>query len=338
MPEIIGQYVDQIMTTELRPLGNMPRGVAHQLYEAVRRHTGKPLSTTMAQAIVNRVEPGDRVVILCGAGGPPSLPTGEIDGLLGAVAIARILSLGLGAEVHLASVERFMEPLAEVVRAGELNVRLGEDDHRPGTVTLHVSPQDDEAGREFSRAILDDLRPCLVLAIELLAPNRAGVIHGATGNPWHDVHFDSAALFERARAQGVLTCGIGDAGNEAGFGAIPEVAAIQPAGGTCRCPCGAGMAAAVTTDHVLTAAISDWGGYAVTALIAYLVERPDLIADADYVENLLRAAVRAGVVCGWHARPTLSDDGVPLDAQRAAATLIRTAVTQALTRAPSPSH
>ncbi len=338
MPEIIGQYIDQIMTAELRPIGNMPRGVAHQLYQAVRRHTGKPLSTAMAQGIAGRVEPGDRVVILCGAGGAPSLPTGEIDGLLGAVALARVLTLGIGAEVHIASVARFMEPLAEVVRAGELNVRLGEDDHRPGTVTLRVSPEDDGEGRTFSHRILEELRPSLVLAIELLAPNRAGIIHGATGNPWHDVHFDSALLFELARSQGVLTCGIGDAGNEAGFGAIPEVAAIQPAGARCRCPCGGGMASAVTTDHVLTAAISDWGGYAVTAVIAYLIERPDLIADADYVDNILRAAVRSGVVCGWHARPTLSDDGVPLAAQRAAATLMQTAVTQALTRACSPSH
>jgi D-glutamate cyclase len=338
LPEIIGQYVDQIMTAELRPIGNMPRGVAHRLYEAVRRHTGKPLSTAMAQGIVNRVEPGDRVLILCGAGGAPSLPTGEIDGLLGAVALARVLTLGIGAEAHIAAVERFMAPLAEVVRAGELNLRLGDDDHRPGTVTLHVSPENDDAGRAFGHRVLEELRPSLVLAIELLAPNRAGVIHGATGNPWHDVHFNSAPLFELARSRGILTCGIGDAGNEVGFGAIPEVAAIQPQGATCRCPCRSGMASAVPTDHVLTAAISDWGGYAVTALIAYLLNRPDLTADADYVENILRAAVRSGVVCGWHARPTLSDDGVPLAAQRAAATLMRTAVTQALTEARSPSH
>ncbi|RZT28536.1 uncharacterized protein DUF4392 [Kribbella sp. VKM Ac-2569] len=338
MPAIIGQYVDQIMTTELRPLGNMPRGVAHKLYDAVRRRTGTPLSTAMAEGIVNRVTAGDTVLILCGAGGPPTLPTGEIDGLLGAVALARVLALGLRAEVHLASVERFMEPLTQVVRAGELNVRLGPEDHRPGSITLHISPEDDDLGREFSGRILDELQPALVLAIELLSPNRAGIIHGATGLPWHDVHFDSAVLFKLAQSRGILTCGIGDAGNEAGFGSVPEVGTIQPQGSVCRCPCGAGMASAVATDLVLSAAISDWGGYAVTALIAYLIRRPDLIADPDYVENLLRAAVRSGAVCGWYARPTLSDDGVPLVAQRAAATLMQTAVTQALLQADSPSH
>jgi hypothetical protein len=203
---------------------------------------------------------------------------------------------------------------------------------------LHVSPEDDALGEKFSRQILDDLAPRLVLAIELLSPNRAGIIHGATGNPWHEVHFDSATLFGLARERGILTAGIGDAGNEAGFGSIPEVATIQPEGAICRCPCGAGIASAVVTDVVLTAAISDWGGYAVTALLAYLLRRPDLIADADYVEAILRAAVRAGVVCGWYARPTLSDDGVPLAAQRAAATLMQTAVVQALLEAHSPAH
>ncbi|SFJ45170.1 protein of unknown function [Amycolatopsis sacchari] len=338
MPEVVGQYVDQIMTAELRPVGNMPRGVAHRLYEAVRGRAKGPLSTAMATAIHDRVGEGDRVLVVCGAGGAPSLPRGEIDGLPGAIALARVLTLGLGAEVHLAAEPRFVRPLEEIARAGQLNVHSDAFGHGPAEVTIHVSPEDDAEGARFSTAVLDELRPALVLAIEKLAPNHAGVIHGATGNPWHDVHFNPAPLFAAATARGVLTCGIGDAGNEAGFGAVPEVAVIQPAGARCRCACGGGMAAAVAADHVLTAAISDWGGYAVTALLAYLLRRPDLAADADYVEELLRAAVRSGVVCGWHARPVLSDDGVPLDAQRAAVTLMRTAVTQALSHSVSPSH
>jgi hypothetical protein len=338
VPEVIGQYIDQIMTTELRPVGNMPRGVAHRLYEAVRERQKGPLSTAMATAIQDRVAEGDRVLIVCGAGGAPSLPTGEIDGLLGAVALARVLTLGLGAQAHLAAEPRFFSPLREIARAGHLNVHSDAVGPAPAEVTIHTSPEDDADGARFATAILDELRPVLVLAIEKLAPNRAGIIHGATGNPWHAEHFDPAPLFEAATARGILTCGIGDAGNEVGFGAVPEVAEIQPEGARCRCACGGGMAAAVATDLVLTAAISDWGGYAVTALLAYLLRRPDLVADADYVEDLLRAAVRSGVVCGWHARPVLSDDGVPLDAQRAAATLMRTAVTQALSTSYSPSH
>lgn len=141
-----------------------------------------------------------------------------------------------------------------------------------------------------------------------------------------------------ARDRNILTCGIGDAGNEVGFGAITEVKTIQPQGEKCRCNCGGGIASAVVADVVLTAAISDWGGYAVTALIAFIIKRPELLVTADYVERILKAAIDAGLVCGWNARPTLSDDGVPLEAQRAAVTLMQTAVLQALSTVNSPSH
>lgn len=338
MPAVVGQYIDQVMTTELRPIGNMPRGIAHRLYDAVRARTAAPLSTTMALALIDRIEPGDRVLVLCGAGGVPSLPTGEIDGLLGAIAIARALTLGLDADVHIAAEDRFIHPLTEVARAGGLNVRRLPTDVWAGSVALHVSPEDDSLGRAFSDTVMDSVRPSVVLAIEKLSVNRYGVIHGATGDAWDGPHFDATTIFRIARERGVLTCGIGDAGNEVGFGSVPEVREIQPQGAVCRCPCGGGMAAAIPADVVLAAAISDWGGYAVADMLALVLGRSDLLADADYVEEILRAAVRAGVVCGWYARPMLSDDGVPLPAQRAAATLMATAVTQATLRAPSPAH
>ncbi len=338
MANVVGQYIDQVMTMELRPIGNMPRGVAHLLYEAVRKRSESPLSTRMAESIIAAVKPGDVVLILCGAGGYPSLPTGEVDGIPGAVSLARILTLGLGAEVHIATVARFIEPLKAVLRAGELNVKIDSKDHRPGTVTLHISPEEDTSGQQFSAEIMDLLSPAAVIAIELLSVNDRGIIHGATGNPWHEVHYDVAPLFEIAKNRNIATFGIGDAGNEAGFGAITEVKTIQPEGGKCRCDCGGGMASAVVADYVLAAAISDWGAYAVTALIAFIIKRPDLLVNADYVERILKSAVDSGLVCGWNARPTLSDDGVPLEAQRAAVTLMQTAVLQALSTVHSPSH
>lgn len=330
MAEIIGEYIDRICSTELRPIGNLPRGVAHRLYDAVRAKGGKPLTYAMAGAILDAVSEGSRVVILAGAGGAPTLPNGEIDGLPGSAVIARALILGRGADVHILAEPRFQKPVREVLRAAELNVHDGGEHRLADSVVVHASPEDDDEGKEFSHRILDELQPSLVLAIEKLAPNRHGVIHGSTGIAWHDVHFNPAFIIDEARERGILTCGIGDAGNEAGFGSIPEVGDIMPEGAVCRCPCGGGMATAVVTDHLLCAAISDWGGYGLTAMLAFLLRRPDLLASPDLVERMLRAAVNSGVVCGWYARPVLCDDGVPLDAQRAAATLIGTAVTQAL--------
>jgi hypothetical protein len=339
MAEIIGEYIDRICSTELRPIGNLPRGVAHRLYDAVRGKGGKPLTFAMATAILDAVGEGDRVVIAAGAGGAPTLPNGEIDGLPGTAVIARALALGRGADVHVLVEERFQGPVRAVLRAAELNVHDGGPHRLADSVVVHTSPVDDEEGEAFSHRILDELEPSLVLAIEKLAPNKNGVIHGSTGIFWHDVHFNPQFIIDEASRRGVLTCGIGDAGNEAGFGSIPEVGEIMPEGAACRCPCGGGMAAAVRTDHLLCAAISDWGGYGLVGVLCYLMRRPDLLADADVVERILRAAVASGVVCGWYARPVLCDDGVPLDAQRAAATLISTAVKQALLEhAHSASH
>ena len=339
MPEIIAEYVDRICSTELRPIGNLPRGVAHRLYDAARARAGTPLTLAMATAVLDAVGPGDRVVLLAGAGGAPTLPRGEIDGLPGAAVIARALVLGRGADVHVVAEERFQGPFRAVLGAAELNVHDGGAHRLADSVVLHTGPEDDGEAERFSYRLLDDLEPSLVLAIEKLAPNRKGVIHGATGIGWHDVHFNPAFVVEEAGRRGILTCGIGDAGNEVGFGGVPEVAEIMPEGATCRCPCEAGMATAVVTDLLISAAISDWGGYGLTAMLAFLMRRPDLLAGPDLVERMLRAAVASGVVCGWYARPVLCDDGVPLDAQRAAATLISTAVTQALyEHAHSASH
>jgi D-glutamate cyclase len=339
MPKIIGEYVDRICSTELRPIGNLPRGVAHRLYDAARQKSSDPLSYAMATALTERLTAHDRVLIVTGAGGAPSLPDGEIDGLLGTTAIARCLTLGLGVDVHVLVENRFVEPVHAVLRAGELIPRAPHDEPLAASVRVHETPIEDTEARAFSLRILDALQPAAVIGIEKLAPNAHGIIHGATGNPWHGEHSNPQYLFDEANRQGILTCGIGDAGNEVGFGSIPEVAEIMPEGGLCRCPCRGGMASAVQTDYLISAAISDWGGYGLAAMVAYLLRRPDLTVGADLVERMLRAAVDAGVVCGWFARPVLCDDGVPLPAQRAAATLIETAVHQGLlTHAHSPSH
>jgi hypothetical protein len=339
MPTIIGEYIDQLTSTELRPIGNMPRGVAHKLYNAARSRAGDPLSYTMASALIGEVSAGQRVLIVTGAGGPPNMPTGEVDGLLGTVALARALTIGLGAEVHILVEERFLAPIAAVARAGQLNIRTASGPPWADSVVIHETPVDDEAALEFSLRIIDELEPTAVIAIEKLSINRNGVIHGVTGLPWSDVHYNAAPLFEEARRRHILTCGIGDGGNEIGWGSFPEVREIMPEGAVCRCPCKGGIAAAVSTDVFLAAAISDWGAYGLVAMMSFMLKRADLIADADYVEDLLRAAAAAGVVCGWYSRPMLSDDGVPLPAQRALATLLETAVTQAfLAHTHSSSH
>jgi hypothetical protein len=341
MPAVIGEYVDRLCTVEMRPSGgNLPRGLMHRLYAAARPEGEPPLTLAMAEALVNGTKPGDTVFILTGAGGPPVLPRGEVDGLLGAAALARSLTLSLGVQTILLTEERTEQPLGAVCRAAGLNFRRADDDATANSVIFVPMSLDADECEAQATELLDAYRPAALIAIEKLSPNRKGVIHGSTGISYDENHAKPQFLFEEARRRGIVTAGIGDGGNEVGFGKVAElVADIVPAGRVCSCPCGAGNIAAVATDHLVVAAISNWGGYGVSAMIAYLKGDPaSTLINEDDLERMLQACVDNGAYDGAYARPLLSDDGVPLEAHRSFITLLRNIVQIGQSDLASPGH
>jgi hypothetical protein len=294
----------------------------------------------MAEGIIANVHAGDTVFILTGAGGPPVLPHGEVDGPLGAAALARSLALTLGAEVVILTEERAELPLGAVCRAAGLNFRGAEDEPIANSVVfVPMSLRADECEAQAGE-LLDTYAPTAVIAIEKLSPNKNGIIHGSTGLSYDDTHAKPQFLFDEARKRGILTAGIGDGGNEVGFGSVAEeIADIIPTGRVCLCPCGGGIIARVEVDHLVVAAISNWGGYGVAAMLAFLTSSPasGLIDDAD-LERMLRACVDNGAYDGAYARPLLSDDGVRLEAQRAFILLLRELVAIGQSSLSSPGH
>lgn len=326
MPVIAGDNIDKLCSLEFRPGdSNIPRGIIARMYEAARARAGAPLSTTMGQAIIERVKAGDNAVIFTGAGSAPYFPKAEIDGIPGAAAIARALTLGLGARVHIAVEPRAFEPMIAALRAAELNAVLATDDGElpPQAVVVHGSPIDEAEGRAFSDRLLDELAPSLVLAIEKLSESHSdGRVRGATGWDWHDTHFKPQYVFEQARARGILTAGIGDGGNEVGYGSLPEAVDIVPSGKI--------SAAATATDHLWVASVSDWGGYGLSTILAILLKRPEVAVTPRIVERMLDAVVLAGAVDGLYARPITGDDGYPLEAQTALAMMLQIAISQTL--------
>jgi D-glutamate cyclase len=341
VPEVIAEYVDRLCTVEMRPSrGNLPRGMMHRLYAAARPAGEKPLTLAMAQALTARVKPGETVFILTGAGGPPVLPRGEVDGLLGAAALARAITLNLGAQAVLLTEERTEQPLGAVCRAAGLNFRREDEDETANSVvfipmSLAAAECEAQAGE-----LIDRYQPAAVIAIEKLSPNKNGIIHGSTGISYDENHAKPQFLFDEARRRDILTAGIGDGGNEVGFGKVGEaVADIIPAGRMCHCPCKGGNIAAVATDHLVVAAISNWGGYGVAAMIAYLKGDPaSTLIDEDDLERMLRACVDNGAYDGAFARPLLSDDGVPLAVHRALITMLRNIVVTGQSDLTSPGH
>jgi hypothetical protein len=340
MPEIIGEYIDRLTTIEMRPSrGNLPRGVMHRLYEAGRERSEGPLVHRMAAALAARVSPGDHVLIMTGAGDPAKLPHSELDGLPGAVAVARALHLTLGARPVVVAEERSLLPLRATVRAAGLNPRRLADAPSANSVVLEPSPIPRDSCVAHAAALFDTLAPAALVCIEKLSPNPEGVIHDITGNPLDDTHTKPDVYVAAAADRGVLTCGIGDGGNEVGFGSVREtVADVMPAGRHCGCPCAGGNAAAVATDELLVAAISDWGGYALSAMLAFATGEHAAVVRPHEVERMIRAAVDAGAFDGTTARPTLSDDGVDLATQVAFATMLATIVDHGASEFTSPAH
>jgi hypothetical protein len=104
-------------------------------------------------------------------------------------------------------------------------------------------------------------------------------------------------------------------------------------------PCKGGAAAAVATDHLVVAAISNWGCYGITAMMTYLLGAPvHHVVQADDVDRMLRACVDVGAYDGAFARPVLSDDGVPLATHRSLATMLQSIVAIGQSTLASPGH
>jgi len=337
MPEVIGEYVDRLCTIEMRPAeSNLPRGVMHRLYAAARGD-GPPLTFLAANALVSTVARGDTVYLLTGAGGPPVLPNGEVDGLLGTAALARVLCLGCRANVVILTEARVEEPLRAACQGAGLNF-VTDGPEMANSVHFVPMPVGDEACREQAGDLLA-ADPVAVVTVEKLSPNDKGVIHGITGISYHDVHANPKYIVDGARSRGILTVGIGDGGNEVGYGAIAStVAEVMPAGSTCVCGCGGGTAAAVATDVLVVAAISNWGAYGVAAMMCWLLGTPEHLVAADDVDRMLRDVVRAGAFDGCFARPVLCDDGVPLGVHRGFLAMLHSITDIAAMKIESPGH
>ena len=62
--------------------------------------------------------------------------------------------------------------------------------------------------------------PAMLISIEKLGPNPEGIACSSTGTPSTEQRGRAEYMFDLAKARGIPTLGIGDNGNEIGFGLI----------------------------------------------------------------------------------------------------------------------
>ncbi len=324
--------VDRLVTVEMRNRG-MPAGKIIPLYDAARAECGgEPLAFRAASSLLSRTRRHDNVLIVTGAGSGPLIPNGENDGPVGAAVLARALHLGIGCTPLLVCEPHHAAPVAAACEA--IGVGMRSVDQAIGSRVggaLVTSPARQDEVDDWSRELLDRLQPSAIIAIERLGPNSKGIVHGATGLSGWDPLVDLAPLFTVAAERGILSIGIGDAGNEIGFGRIvDDVRRIQPHGSVCQCECGAGMATVVPTDVLVVAAVSNWGAYGIGACLAMLLERADLQHTPEEAERVILRCLEAGGLEAMFCTRRFFVDGIAGEVSVAIVQLLREMVRIAL--------
>ena len=334
MPKIVADSIDQLVSIEMRYASGLPRGVTRPLYEAAREaQGGDPLVYLAAERLLREVSSGDVVLFVTGSGARLGLHKGETDGPLGAASLGRALDFGLGARTVYICDEAHEAPIHASVEAAGISVIDQERfETRMHTALIEIHPPGDEAGAAFATEILERYQPKAVIFIEKTGPNAKGVHHSITGTAKDPTETGHAYhLADQARAAGIFTLGIGDGGNEIGNGIIYEAARnIQPAGKSCRCPCGDGVITVTETDVFISAAVSNWGAYGVSAQLAYMLKNSDLLQSEEMEDFMLRGCVAAGGTDGATAAQLLAVDGTGAGTQRALVRILHEIVGNAL--------
>jgi len=308
----MADYIDRLITVEMRNRG-MPNGKIAPLYEAARAEAAnQPLAFAAASGLVAHVHSRDRVLIVTGAGSGSLIPKGENDGPVGAAILARALYWGLGCTPVLVCEQHHVDPIVASCEAAGIGIR--DFDHatrsRAGGA-LFAAPTHQEEISDWAGSLLSSVQPAAIIAIERLGPNSKGIVHGATGLSGWNPLVDLTPLFTGAAERGIFSVGIGDAGNEIGFGRIVDkVREIQPFGARCQCECGGGMATVVPTDVLVVAAVSNWGAYGIEACLGMLLERTDLQHAAHEAERIIMRCLEAGGLEAMYCTQRYFVDGI----------------------------
>jgi hypothetical protein len=328
--QITGERIDRLMTVEIRPLnGGLPAGYVQPMYEVCRAHHGEPLSSLAARRLGESLSKNDVVFIATGAGTPPNLPQGETDGPVGAAVLARALILAFDVRVVLVTEDAHLAPVAAVadVINNEL-MGLGKD----SPVSTACFPLGIEGGREVASALMHEYRPRAVVFVERDGPNKEGYFHGVRGdcrNPEDVGHV--YLLAELARRSGVLTVGVGDGGNEVGFGAVRDaITAVHPLGAKSHAGHASGVVTVTATDVVVSASVSNWGAYGIAAALAAQVENIRVLHYQELEHRLIEATVNAGARDGATSRAEVAVDGINWEGHTAFVELLRSIVAVAL--------
>lgn len=310
MLDMVGEAVDRLITIEAKNHG-MPHGILLPMYLAARKAAGdKPVTMAAAKGLQKALGKGDVVFIMTGAGYEPTMPKGESDGPPGAASLARILYRGLGAIPVYVNEACHADPIIASSEAANLMVKPFEQarDRHLGAA-IENAPTDQSKIKAWIAEIYEKYKPKAVVAAERLGAGKNGIVHSATALPLtgpkskFEGCIDIGGVMTEANKRGIFTVGIGDHGNELGFGTIwSTVAKVMPKGKT--------MATVVKADVVIPAMMSNWGCYGIEACLAYLLKKPQLVHTPEMEKRIVQACLDAGGLEAMYCTTEFLVDGL----------------------------
>ncbi|MDA1279486.1 MAG: DUF4392 domain-containing protein [Chloroflexi bacterium] len=193
----------------------------------------------------------------------------ETDGPPGAVAIANALR-SLGNTVAYVTDEKCSTVMRKIA---------GDDEVVEFPITTH------RQSSEFAHRLLVKHAPSALISIE-----RAGLLGDGTYRNWKGVDFsEHNAKIDHMFEEHPYTVGIGDGGNEIGMGNMRHV--IPGINNLPDDPC------VTTTTELITASVSNWGGYGLIAALSIKTGK-NLLPSVEQGYEWVREIVSVGAVEG----------------------------------------
>lgn len=215
---------------------------------------------------------------------------GETDGPIGAVSLASALEQ-LGKRVILVT-DKYSEEMLHnccIVKGVE--------------APIEIVPYEED--KKFCKSLLQKYKPSHVVAIERPGRAKDGRCYSMRGEDLSDIVPDTDILFEEAKELGLTTLAVGDGGNEVGMGRVSSYVINSVKKGDKIC-------AVTSTDYLILAGVSNWGGHALTGALSLLTNKM-LLHDSKIEIEMLKSMIKAGAVDGCTKEKTLTVDGLSLN-------------------------
>lgn len=299
----VSENIDQLITVDL-PF----RTVARKLYRDTRALYDGPLTLFAARGLHESLQ--EKGVVLIATGWPdrphvnPNIA--ETDGPPGAGLLGMALHRAMDAmiiflieESLVPAMERVCTsvgfkiiPSKELLAAAESRAPL----HSAAVLGF---PTEISEAEEVSVSLINMFPVRGIISIEKGGMNEKGVIHTSRGDDTTGPMAKIDILMKKAEERQIVTIGIGDGGNEIGMGVIAEgLRQWLPFGKQCRCPCRGGIVPITKTDFLVPAAVSNWGAYGISAMIAILEEKREAFHSSEIEHRVLLACIDAGLIDG----------------------------------------